>query len=30
MNANQVKKYSGDVHYINLILGFMLSHFVEI
>ena len=30
MNENQVKKYSEDVHYINLILRFMLSHFVEI
>ena len=30
MNENQVKKYSGNVHYINLILGFMLSYFVEI
>ena len=30
MNENQVKKYSGDVHYINLILRFMISHCVEI
>ena len=30
MNENQVKKYSEDVHYINPILRFMLSHFVEI
>ena len=30
MNGNQVKKYSGDMHYINLILRFVISHFVEI
>ena len=30
MNENQVKNYNGDVHDINLILRFMLSHFVEI
>jgi len=26
MNENQVKKYSEDVHYINLILSLVLSH----
>ena len=30
MNENQVKKYNGDMHYINLILRFMLSHFIDI